>query len=248
MCSVFIFTNSCKKNYQSEPDTIPATVIARVQALNLSTSDLKKTDGGYIAEQDIFLSNEFLASDAITTHYKTPHEDHYRTSNLVTGLPRVLTVRYAGTLASISNAINAAIARYNAEPLLIKFQRVNTGGNIVVGNVTGVAYWAMAGFPSGGNPYNSILVSTAVATWPFGTLTTLMAHEIGHCIGFGHTDMVDNFSCPGAGSGSSLGFIHIPGTPVLGAGDPNSWMMRCISAGIDRPFTTYDKLALNFVY
>jgi hypothetical protein len=251
--NVLIFNNSCQKSNQPEPDTIPAAVIARVQSLNLSTSDLKKTDGGYIAEQDIFLSNEFLASDAKMTHYTTLHEDHYRTSNLVTGLPRTISARYTGTLSVASNAINTALARFNAlgPSFSLRFQRVTSTSpaNITFSDVSGVAYIAISGFPSGGNPYNSIRFNTAYAIWPSATLATLFAHEIGHCIGFGHTDAVDNISCPpGTPGGGISGLILIPGTPPLGAGDPNSWMMRCISAGIDRPFTVIDRFALNFVY
>jgi hypothetical protein len=199
------------------------------------------------------LSNEFLNSDAQTTHYTTAHEDHYRTSNLVTGLPRTISVRYAGTSASISNAINTAIARYNALPLSfrLRFQRIATPANITVNDVSGVPYMVTAGYPSGGNPFGTINFNTAFATWSASTLATIFAHELGHCIGFGHTDVVDNVSCvPGAISGGipAGGLILIPGTPSLGSGDPNSWMMRCIANGVNRPFTVIDRTALDIVY
>ncbi len=241
---------ACSKNEAAGTENeIPAHIKERVTALNLSVQGMYKTDGGYIAEQDIFLSNDLLNSTVQTTHYLGPNQEHYRTASLVTGLPRVIGVRYSGTTASISNAINTAIARYNALNLQLRFQRVTAGGNILVSNVSGVSYNALAGFPSGGNPYNSIRVNTAVAAWPANTIATLIAHEIGHCIGFAHTDLLDDFSCGGiAPAPQPISFIHIPGTPTLGSGDPNSWMVRCISPGINRPFTAFDQLALNYLY
>lgn len=244
------YCTGCGKSNPGETgNDIPVSVKERVTALNLSVNGLYRTDGGYVAEQDIFLSDELLNSAAQTTHYLGAHQEHYRTVNLVTGLPRTISIRYTGATASISNAINAAIARYNAQALQIRFQRVTTGGNIVISNVSGVAYNAVSGFPSGGNPYGAIMVNTAVSAWPAGSITTLIAHELGHCIGFGHTDVVDNFSCGGVSPGPSpITYIHIFGTPTLGSGDPNSWMMRCLSAGIDRPFTVIDRQALNIIY
>lgn len=246
------FTGCSKSSTTEESDDIPAAVKERVAALNFSTDNLQKTEGGYIAEGDMFLSNEFLQSNAQTKHYLTASEEHFRITNLVTGLPRTLTVRYTGATASFSNAINLALSRFNALNLQLKFQRVTAGSaNITISNVSGVAYNATSGFPSGGNPYNSIRINTAISAWPSGTLATLIAHEIGHCIGFAHTDTNNPISCPAGTPPENppgLGYILIPGTPSDPTLDPNSWMMRCISAGIDRPFTYYDRQALNYLY
>ena len=79
-----------------------------------------------------------------------------------------------------------------------------------------------------------------------------MAHEIGHCIGFRHTDWFNrSISCGGfpANEGEgSIGAVHIPGTPT--GADLSSFMLSCIpfSQGVDRPFTTADKVALDYLY
>ena len=69
-------------------------------------------------------------------------------------------------------------------------------------------------------------------------LATTIAHEMGHCIGFRHTDYMDrSYSCGGApdneGDGG-VGANHIPGTPT--GPSANSWMLACGSPEGDRPF------------
>lgn len=248
---------SCKKADIS-PETeqgVSEDIKAKISALGLTSTGAYKTDGGYIAEGDIFLDDEILNSVSEQQSIIVANEEHYRTTNLVSGLPRTLTVRYSGTTTSISNAINAAIARYNAIPsttFRLRFSRVTSGGNIVVSNVSGVSYIASAGFPSGGNPYNSIRFNTAYAGWNANTLTSVMAHEMGHCIGMRHTDLAcRQYSCGGSpvneGSGG-VGAIHIPGTPTACNADPTSWMLACIGNGVNRPFNNNDQVALNYVY
>ena len=77
-----------------------------------------------------------------------------------------------------------------------------------------------------------------------------MAHEIGHAIGFRHTDYMNrSYSCGGSpvNEGSAgVGAIHVPGTPT--GPDPNSWMLSCIGSGQNRPFNANDRTALNYLY
>ncbi len=248
------FAISCQKSDKEEiaNDGVPDDVKAKISALGLTSTGAYKTDGGYIAEGDIFLDDATLNSTPEQKFLVVANEEHYRTTNLVGGLPRTIGVRYSGTTASISNAINAAIARYNALPLTLKFARVTSGGNIVVSNVSGVGYIASAGFPSGGNPYNSIRFNTAYAGWTANTLTSVMAHEMGHCIGFRHADYAcRQYSCGGSAvneGSAGVGAIHIPGTPTACNGDATSWMLACIGNGVNRPFNANDQVALNYLY
>ncbi len=248
------FAISCKKTENSAPkeEGVSDEIKAKISALGLTSTGAYKSDGGYIAEGDIFLDDAILNSVPDQRSVIVAGEEHYRTTNLVTGLPRNITVRYTGTTTSISNAINAAIARYNAQSLRVTFTRVTSGGNIVIRNVSGVSYIASAGFPSGGNPYNSIRFNTAYAGWSANTLTSVIAHEMGHCIGMRHTDLAcRQFSCGGSpvNEGSAgVGAIHIPGTPTSCSGDPTSWMLACIGNGVNRPFNANDRVALNYLY
>ncbi|MFN8259207.1 MAG: M57 family metalloprotease [Bacteroidales bacterium] len=181
-------------------------------------------------------------------------EEQYRTNLLVTGLPRVIKVALNNRLpSSYAAALDLALSRYNAENLQLTFQRVTTGANITfVPSPKNAGYLASAGFPtSNGNPYSQIKINVnAIAGQPQATIASIMAHEIGHCIGFRHTDYMDrSYSCGGSyynEGASSVGAVLIPGTPT--GPDANSWMLSCIGSGDDRPFNNNDKTALNYLY
>ena len=243
---------SCSKTKDVTPaDEISADVKAKVQAMGFGTSSLVKHEDGYMVEGDIILTPEMLNDRPVGTLLRVGSEEHYRTTNLVTGLPRVITLSVDSKLGSTYiSAVDEVVARYNAEGLRMTFQRVSSGGNIHFVSAGG-NFLASAGFPSGGNPYGQVKVNARqLAGQPLGTITSVLTHEVGHCIGFRHTDYMNRaYSCGGAASNegaSTVGAIHIPGTPT--GADPNSWMLACIGSGQNRPFTANDKTALGYLY
>jgi hypothetical protein len=82
-----------------------------------------------------------------------------------------------------------------------------------------------------------------------GYITSVLQHEMGHCIGFRHTDYFNRaLSCGGRKSNegsAGIGAILIPGTPS--GFDKESFMLSC-SAGTDRTFNANDIIALNYLY
>jgi len=245
---------SCKKDASApEANAVPDNVLAKIYNLGYGTNNVQVHPEGYLVEGDIVLTKEELDRKPEMVFLRIAGEEQYRTYNLVGSLPRTITVRVSSTLPSsyITYADNA-IARYNAQNLLIRFSRVTSGGNIVLSAApSGAPYLASAGFPSGGNPYSSVLVNTgALSGQPSGTITSVLAHEIGHCIGFRHTDYMNRqYSCGGAYSNEgagSVGAVHIPGTPT--GPDSGSWMLACIGSGQNRPFNSNDVVALNYLY
>src|SRR5687767_4615398 len=242
---------SCSKTKDVPADEISAEVKAKVQAMGFGLGSLVKHEDGYMVEGDIILTDEILNNQP-TGSLLQVSEEHYRTTNLVTGLPRVITISVDSRLgSSYITATDEAINRYNAQNLLITFQRVSSGANISIVNAGG-NYLASAGFPtSSGQPYSQVKVnSRQLSGQPLGTVASVLAHEIGHCIGFRHTDYMNRaYSCGGAASNegaSGVGAVHIPGTPS--GPDANSWMLACISYNQNRYFNNNDGVALDYLY
>ena len=223
-----------------------------VQNAGLNPNGAIKVEGKYLIEGDLLLSADELSNMSGNNGPKliVANSEQYRTTNLVTGLPRNINVSYTGSNTSLSNAVDAAIARYNAQNLLLHFYRVTSGADINVTTVKNANYIASSGFPTGGNPYGSVVYNLRYINIGTNTVTSVMAHELGHCIGFRHTDYMDrSYSCGGSYSNegaSTVGAIWISGTPT--GPDADSWMLACIGSGVDRPFNANDRTALSYLY
>jgi hypothetical protein len=178
-------------------------VLGKISSLGFSNKNVVKHEEGYLVEGDIVITDEQLTYQPAMDFLRVGDEEQYRTNNLVTGLTRNITVRVSSSLpSSYVTALNSAISRYNALGLRITFSRVTSGGNIVIRSApSGAGYLASAGFPSSsGTPYNSVQVNRSyLDTWNSNTVTSILTHEIGHCIGFRHTDFMSRqYSCGGS--------------------------------------------------
>lgn len=249
---------SCKKDaaLQGTNNGISQDVLAKIAALGFGTSKVEQHPEGYLVEGDIVLTNELLNQTNDQTLLRIANTEQYRTTNLVKGLPRVITIGVSSRLPSrYIIAADGAIARYNAENLQLTFVRVSSHADITINKAAANAgYLASAGFPTKhGKPYQSISVNSTYLdnnSWPMNTVISILAHEAGHCIGFRHTDYMDrSFSCGGSpvneGAGN-IGAIHIPGTPT--GPDRKSWMLSCIGKNDNRPFNNNDQIALDYLY
>ncbi|HEX8326156.1 MAG TPA: M57 family metalloprotease [Hymenobacter sp.] len=261
LCTVSVLAlSSCSKEQESTNTPAPSeaispAVLTQIKEMGLTTDEIKKVDGGYLVEGDILVTEANLASKPEYQMLRVGDEEQYRTTNRVSvGSGRTVSIRVSTSLPSAYvTATDELIRRYNAQGLLIRFTRVTSGGEIVLTAApSGSSYLASAGFPSNGNPFNSVRVNSgAIGTANATTyIATILAHEVGHCIGFRHTDyMSRQYSCGGAAvneGASTVGAVLIPGTPS--GPDPNSWMLACIGSGGNRPFNANDVTALRFVY
>ncbi|MCW3463961.1 M57 family metalloprotease [Chitinophaga nivalis] len=255
----FAVVQSCKKEDKPMPvanTEIDASTLAKIKSQGFSTKDAQKVAGGYVVEGDIFLSEEILNQRIASPVMKVAHAEQYRTANVITGLPRTITISVSGLPQIYSTATDAAIARYNALGLQLSFSRVASGGQVEIRHSSlgaGVLYRS-AGFPdSNGNPASPILLNAdanALGSNPnHDYLATVIAHEIGHTIGFRHTDYYNiSISCGiGGNEGpTTAGVVQIDGSPATA--EANSWMLACIGAGVNRTFNGNDASALDYLY
>ncbi|WP_316824132.1 M57 family metalloprotease [Pedobacter miscanthi] len=279
---------SCKKNNNSnEGQNQDQTQLTKDEEMAIlkagfSPDDAFRKDGGYMVEGDIFLdANNLATQQKIVEDLKQnkPTTEQYRSTNIVAvGVSKELKIKVdAGTSEKVfRDATSEAIKRYNDLNLKLTFKlldanAVETADIVINGADLGktpdgkkTILGQSAGFPANGNPASPIKLSTVVYGPNYNNnnlLASVIAHEIGHAIGFRHTDYADrNYSCDiktynsffgkyskqneGQGTG---GAIHIPGTPQAENGDPNSWMLACIE-GDNRPFTANDKVAIKALY
>jgi hypothetical protein len=240
---------------------VSADVSSKITALGFSTDNVRKIGDNYLVEGDILLTPANLSETSTSPTLRIAETEQYRTTNLVKNLPRTITVSVSNLPTVYATATANAVARYNALNLTLKFQVVSSGGAIQIigfneGPSGGFITLGSSGFPtSSGNPFNQIQMNTnpaAYGTNPnLGYLTSVIQHEMGHCIGMRHTDYFNrNLSCGTGGGGNEgsagIGAVHIPGTPTT-TFDAASWMLAC-SSGTDRTFNANDKIALNYLY
>ncbi len=261
------FSSCTKSSLDENNNALSQDEKTLIKSAGFSSNWAEKTStGGYLIEGDIFLTKTQLiemSNQAPSNNIIVANQEQYRTFNLVsvpsTG-SRNITVRLGSGFPSYySTGLNSALARYNNLGLRIRFTRVTSGGDIVItganlGNATsgGCVLGQSAGFPSNGNPAPGFTLSTnSCATSSINNSTKadeVIAHEIGHTIGFRHTDYVNRASCgPGGGEAAgTIGAVQIPGTVGTVTGSFYSFMMACTNG--DAGFGNNDGIALRYIY
>ncbi|WP_337968887.1 M57 family metalloprotease [uncultured Flavobacterium sp.] len=258
---------SCNKEDQADQSNqaslkVTPEVLNKLRALSLNATDVQvikntKLDGtiedAFLVEGDIIVTQDQLNKMDLHGGITT---EQYHTTNLVSA-PRTIKVvglTGTGTTALSTNmraGLQAAINRYNNLGLSINFTLTfsssTSGANIVVRRQTGSA-GGVAGFPSGGAPYNSVTLYSGLDTYSTGVNAHVSAHEIGHCIGLRHTDWFSRQSCgQNSNEGTAgVGAIQIPGTPS--GYDATSYMRACFGSNETGAFNSNDITALNYLY
>jgi hypothetical protein len=234
----------------AEQDVENEQIVSNLVKAGFQADDITVTEAGVMVGGDAIVS--LAASEEMLQGEGSGEQ--YRTNNLVgTGVTKIC-VNPTASFSSYPNLIaglDAAIASYNARGLRIYFQRGGTGctANITATTMSGAG--GSAGFPSGGLPYGTINIGTGMSAYNAGVNKHVIAHELGHCIGFRHSDYYNrSISCGGAATNegpSTVGAVLIPGTPST-AVSGGSVMNSCFSSSSTGNWTSSDITALDYLY
>ena len=271
LCSVLVmflaigFTSCSSEEDALAAEVISEEVLAQFIDIGFDVSDIElinkkneltgKVTRGYLLEQDMFVPVEQL-QEMVNSDFFGQLEQ-YRTNALVSSSNyNIDIIGYTGGSYALDNtmrtALQWAVNNYNRLNIGLNFNLsygTNYGNkDIVVYKVSGGG-GGSAGFPSGGKPYKWVQIQSGTSSYGTNVVEHVITHEIGHSVGFRHTDYFDrSISCGSGGNEGSagVGAIHIPGTPT--GADMNSIMLACFSSSEDGEFGSYDITALEYLY
>ncbi|MBC3844979.1 peptidase M10 [Winogradskyella echinorum] len=248
----------------TDTDLINSIKSLDIDAGIVSVGDFHLPDGAveeriYIGSDISFTRKEL--NKLIEAHSSS--EKQYRTFNLVTGNNQTINILgYTGGSQALSSkaqtALTRAVANYNninnmtlqfnltfgtnyqAADMVVYDNSVNTPGG------TG----GVAGFPNSSGQANKFVQIYGIEQFSTNVNEHVITHEIGHSIGFRHSDWFDRLSCPSSAQGNegsgSDGAVHIPGTPT--GRDLSSVMQACFSTSVSGNFNSNDITALLAMY
>lgn len=261
---IFLFSG-CQKleetpNTSEQPNTIqsiPKDIAEKIAAAGYSPNGAQKFRDGYLIEGDIYLTEADLNAIKGTTssNKKTsiPGVKHYRMFlEVAYSVTRNISVYIDPAFDSnIEDGLNIAIERYNQMKIGLTFTRLSSpsGAEITIGafydNLTDVGGYTYN--PQTGDPWSSIDLNTFYnnnSLMSSSEAASVIAHEMGHAIGFRHTDYFNRCGSNTNEGQGTYGAYHIPGTPTGVSAD--SWMNAC--GFQNRPFTFHDAIALTQFY
>ena len=269
LCAIVAgFSTSCQKEEianETQEAALEPTKEQLVSLANLgvNTSDvtiqkltmLDGTTANYLVSGDINIPvdglNKLAELEAVADGNK-----QYRTTNLVSsGNRNISVIGYTGSgyalTSKMRTALQWAVNNYNALNTSLNFTvsfSASTNADMVVYNNGAAGGGGSAGFPSGGAAYKWIQINQGTDAYNTNVIEHVMTHEMGHCIGFRHTDYKSRQSCgQNSNEGTAgVGAILIPGTPSSDYTD--SIMLACFGSNEDGEFSSTDVTAINALY
>ena len=233
-------------------------IIDNLSQAGFPADDIMVVDGIVYVGRDAAVTLQ--ASREMLQVQPSATEEQYRTTNLISrNLTTIcIDVRLcANHSAKFADALGRAATNYTNLNLTFNMSRRTTdftgcSARITCRIAAGVT-GGSSGFPSGGLPFNTINIGNGLdsATFSVDTVEHVMTHELGHTIGFRHSDFFNrSISCGGAATNegqAGVGAILIPGTPS-GATVGGSIMNSCFRTVETGEFTASDRTALTTLY
>jgi hypothetical protein len=213
----------------------------------------------------------FIGSDITFTHKELQKlidvsssvAKQYRTFNLVTGSNQTIDIlgytanNAQGLSSKAQTALQWSIDNFNNLNTSLQFN-LTFGANwqaadmVVYDNSVNNpgSQGGVAGFPTSDGRPNKFVQIYNIEQFTTNVNEHVITHEIGHSIGFRHSDWFDRLSCPPSAQGNegtgADGAVHIPGTPT--GRDVTSVMQACFTTSEDGELNGNDVIALEFMY
>lgn len=223
-----------------------------IESLGFDKNAIEDKGTFYLVEGDVIIHKEDINNIVQTKQYwcLQVKEPYQRNIKVTLGTERIVIINWA---QAVARAVQEWSNISGCNISMTFNQNSTTPGDIHISFISGGASnnLGTADFPTmSGAPGANIYINqsyNSYARLSESQKIFLVIHELGHCLGFRHTDWYDNgepqFGPPGGPA------THIPGTPNAIQGDKNSVMNGINAAGRKwEGFTNYDKIAAKWLY